>query len=128
MKPYAIFDRSEFPVITINFTGISESQSNFELYLNELEKNYTFQKEFSLIFELTKAPIPKLSYQLKQANWMKANEDNIKTYCRGVAYIIPSAIMRNVLKFIFNIQKNPVPFQVFSTLAEGKLWAAKCMA
>jgi hypothetical protein len=127
MKPYAIFDRSEFPIITINFTGTSENESNFELYLSELEKNYTFQKEFSLIFELTKAPIPKLNYQLKQANWMKANEDNIKTYCRGVAYIIPSSIMRNILKFIFSVQKNPVPFSVFSTLEEGKLWAAERM-
>lgn len=123
MNQYATFDRSEFPIITINFTGNSENDENFQDYLNGLEKNYTFEKQFSLIFELTKAPIPKVSYQLKQAHWMKANEDKIKTYCRGVAYIIPSAIMRNVLKFIFSIQKNPVPFKVFSTLEEGKVWA-----
>lgn len=127
MKTYATFDRSQFPLITINFTGESETKENFDAYLDELGNNYKFEKPFSLIFELTNAPIPKVSYQLKQANWMKINEENIKTYCRGVAYIIPSTIMRNVLKFIFSIQKNPVPFKVFSTLEEGKVWAKACM-
>lgn len=123
MKPYATFDRSQFPVITIYFTGESENKENFEEYLNELSHNYTFDKPFSLVFELTNAPLPKVGYQLKQAAWMKSNEDKIKTYCRGIAYVIPSPVMRNVLKFIFSVQKNPVPFEVFSAAGEGQKWA-----
>ncbi len=122
MDLYAEFDRSNFPLIIINFTGKSETNGNFQIYLDELGENYKRKEKFSLVFELTKAPIPKVSFQLKQANWMKENEPNIVKYCQGCAYIIPGLVMRNILKFIFSIQKNPVQFKVFSTIEEGKTW------
>lgn len=125
MNLYAQFDRSEFPVITINFTGEKETKENFELYLQELANNYDRKEKFALIFELTNAPLPNVKYQLKQASWMKENESLIKQYCYGVAYVIPGAVMRNVLKFIFSVQKNPVQFEVFSTYDEGKEWASE---
>ncbi|MEM8526165.1 MAG: STAS/SEC14 domain-containing protein [Bacteroidota bacterium] len=123
MQAYATFDRSQRPIITIHFTGAKETDENFQLYLQELDNNYAPKEQFALIFELSKAPLPNLKYQLQQAEWMQQNQDKIQTYCYGVAYIIPSMIMRNVLKFIFSVQKNPVPFKVFSTLAEGERWA-----
>ncbi|MFT6477446.1 MAG: hypothetical protein ACJAZY_001683 [Spirosomataceae bacterium] len=123
MNLYATFDRSEFPVISIHFTGEKETKENFQLYLDELRNNYERKEEFALIFELTNAPIPNVKYQLKQAAWMKENENLIKRYCRGVAYVIPGALMRNVLKFIFTVQQNPVEFKVFSTYAESQAWA-----
>ncbi|MEN0048625.1 MAG: STAS/SEC14 domain-containing protein [Bacteroidota bacterium] len=123
MKPYATFDRDQLPIITIHFTGEKENDENFQAYLQELENNYDRKEMFSLIFELTNAPLPKMKYQLQQAEWMKKNEEKIQTYCHGVAYVIPGLLMRNVLKFIFSVQKNPVPFKVFSTLEEGEVWA-----
>lgn len=123
MKPYATFDRSLFPIITISFTGEKESKENFEVYLQELGKNYETKEQFALVFELTKAPLPKIAYQLKQAAWMKDNEELIKKYCLGVAYVIPGLIMRNVLQFIFSVQQNPVEFKVFATYQEGLNWA-----
>ncbi|MFT7001948.1 MAG: hypothetical protein ACJAVW_002984, partial [Spirosomataceae bacterium] len=35
MNLYATFDRSEFPVISIHFTGEKETKENFQLYLDE---------------------------------------------------------------------------------------------
>ncbi|MEM1324773.1 MAG: STAS/SEC14 domain-containing protein [Bacteroidota bacterium] len=127
MSTYATFDRTQFPVITIHFTGAKETAANFQTYLEELEHNYERQEPFTLIFDLTKAGIPKMKYQLQQAEWMKSNETLIQTYCRGVAYVIPNLLLRGVLKFIFSVQANPVPFQVCSTLPEGKDWARQQM-
>lgn len=123
MELYARFDRSELPLISIYFTGEKETNDNFNLYLDELSKNYETKENFSLIFELSKAPVPNLKYQLKQANWMKENKDLIQTYCKGVAYVIPGKLLREVLKFIFKVQKNPVDFKVFSSYAAAKKWA-----
>jgi hypothetical protein len=127
MATYAEFDRTQFPIITIHFTGERETADNFQLYLQELDKNYERQEPFALIFNLTKAGIPNVKYQLQQAEWMKENETKIQTYCQGVAYVIPNLLLRGVLKFIFSVQANPVPFKVFSTLAEGQSWAATKM-
>jgi hypothetical protein len=123
MNLYATFDRTQLPIITITFTGEKETKENFELYLQELGNNYDSKEKFALVFELSKAPIPNVSYQLKQATWMKEHENLIQTYCLGVAYVIPSAVIRNVLKFVFSVQKNPVQFKVFSTYPEGEKWA-----
>lgn len=123
MQPYADIDRSEPPLISIYFSGAKETDQNFDVYLSELAKNYEPKVPFSLIFELSKAPIPQLKYQLKQAAWMKENKSLIQSYCNGVAYVIPSKLLRGVLKFIFSIQKNPVDFKVFSEYNIAQVWA-----
>jgi hypothetical protein len=58
-----------------------------------------------------------------QADWLKKNEGLMKTYCSGTAYVIANTLVRNVLKAIFAIQKQPVPFAIFSTLEEASSWA-----
>jgi hypothetical protein len=123
MNPYALFDRSGFPLITVTFTGERETPENFQAYLNGLLENYDRQEPFSLVFDASQAATPNPTYQLKQAQWMKAHEALIKAHCRGVAYVVPNPILRQVLKLIFRLQANPVPFQVFSSLDQGKNWA-----
>jgi len=123
MQPYADIDRSEPPLISIYFSGAKETDQNFDVYLSELTKTYEPKVPFSLIFELSKAPTPQLKYQLKQAAWMKENKSLIQSYCNGVAYVIPSKLLRGVLKFIFSIQKNPVDFKVFSEYNTARVWA-----
>jgi hypothetical protein len=123
MSTYASFDRSTFPLITITFTGEKETPESFEQYLDGLYQNYERQEPFSLVFDATKAPSPSLTYQQKQAAWMNKHKELIETYCRGVAYVIPNLILRNILKVIFGLQRNPAPFKVFSSVEEGKNWA-----
>jgi len=120
---YAQFDRNHFPLIVVRFTGEKETPENFKAYLEGLHANYDRQENFSLVFDASQAPTPNPSYQAKQAKWMKQHEDLIKTYCRGVAYVMPNGLLRGVLKMIFSLQKNPVPFKVFSNLEEGKKWS-----
>lgn len=123
MPSYATFDRTQRPLITIQFTGAKATDENFAEYLAELEENYAPEQPFALVFELSDAPVPSLKYQRQQADWMKANEDMISRYCQGTAYVIPGMIMRGVLKTIFSFQKQPAPYKVVATFEEGKEWA-----
>lgn len=123
MKPYATFDRTQFPLIQVTFTGEKETPENFTAYLEGLHQNYDRQAPFALVFDATDAPTPNPSYQKKQADWMKTHDELIRTYCRGVAYVVPGLVLRNVLKLIFKMQRNPVPFEVFGDLVEGRKWA-----
>ena len=123
MTNYADFDRSTFPLITVTFTGTKETPENFKSYLDGLLANYDRKEQFSLVFDASKASTPNPAYQQKQARWMKENESLIKTYCKGVAYVIPNPLLRGVLKFIFAVQKNPVPFKVVAKKEDGIQWA-----
>ena len=124
---YAIFNRSAFPLIVVSFTGENETPDNFKEYLNGLLKNYEAKKPFSLVFDATKASTPNIKYQKLQAMWMKEHDSLVKEYCRCVAYVVPSVLLRGVLKTIFRLQKNPVPFKVFSNLDDAKNWAREAI-
>ena len=123
MTAYASFDRSTFPIITVAFTGEKATPENFQVYLDGLRENYDREETFSLIFDATKATAPGASYQKQQANWMKENDELIRTYCKGIAYVIPNLIIRNILKLILGLQKDAVPSKVFSSKEEGLTWA-----
>ena len=125
MKNYAVIDSSKFPLINIVFTGNEATEKNFTLYLDELSQIYSKQTKIAVIFDATKAIIPGIKYQKLQAKWLKDNKEMMVSYCLGTAYIIPSLLIRNVLKAIFSIQKQPVDYTVCKNQVEAIDWANK---
>jgi len=123
MEPYARIDREQFPLVVVTFTGAKATDANFQQYLDELYANYERKQPFVLVFDATSATVPGISYQKQQAEWTSEHQDLIETYCLGIAYAIPNAVIRNVLKLILKIQRDPVPSKVFSNREEGIAWA-----
>lgn len=122
MNKYAIINKDSFPIAKIIFTGIDANDQNFESYLNEVKNIYEQGKQVALIFDATLAVFPALKYQIIQAKWLKENEQLMKANCEGTAYIIPKLVIRNVLKAIFKIQKQPVPYLICKTNMEAEIW------
>ena len=125
MKPYATIDESAFPLVTIRFTGAKSNDQNFQAYLQETKACYRHQKPLAIIFDATEATLPSLSHQKMQAQWLKDNENLMKSYCLGTAYVIPNGAVRAVLKMILSFQKQPVPYQVVKTRKEAQEWIQK---
>jgi len=123
MEQYARVDREQFPLVVVTFTGAKPTPTNFQQYLDELYANYAPKQPFVLVFDATSAKVPGITYQKKQAEWMREHQDLIQSYCLGIAYVMPSAVIRNVLKLIFKLQNDPVPSKVFSSREEGLAWA-----
>jgi hypothetical protein len=119
---YANFDISDLSLVRITFTGNKPTDESFNAYLDELESLYNQRKPLGIIFDATKAVAPKLSYQKLQAQWLNEHWLLIKNYCKGTAYVIPSAPIRLVLKMIFSFQNQPVPYKIFSKMEEAVEW------
>jgi hypothetical protein len=128
MKPYAIIDSSQKPVVSVTFTGERGSDENFQQYLEDLESCYVERKSIAIIFNASEAVIPKLTHQKKQALWISIHWKLIQTYCKGTAYVIPNRAIRAVLKMIFNLQHQPAPYQIFSNISEAESWVQHIMA
>lgn len=122
MEPYAIIDESSFPIVRIGFTGNKRTDENFQTYLDQTKACYRNEKRLSIIFDASKASIPSLSQQKMQASWLRENKDLMQHYCAGTAYIIPNAAIRAILKMIFSLQKQPVPYRIFETSEEAEDW------
>ena len=125
MINYATIDSSKYPLINVVFTGNEATGENFKYYLDELKEIYNKQNKIAIIFDATKAIIPGIIYQKMQAKWLKDNRELMVNYCAGTAYIMPSLIIRNVLKAIFTFQKQPVDYIVRKSEAEAKDWVNK---
>lgn len=122
-QAYTLFDDREFPVVIIRFTGNKPTEASFRDYLDNTYQLYDRKQELALIFDATHAPLPGYKYQKMQADWLKEHESLMKKHCRGTAYVISNALVRGVLKAIFALQKQPVPYVIVPSLDEAKNWA-----
>lgn len=119
---YAKVDATNFPMVNVAFTGEKANDTNFSLYLKELKEIYTEKEKIGIVFDARKAIIPGIAFQKMQATWLKENNQLMKDYCVGTAYVISNTIIRNVLKAIFAFQQQPVPYLVCGTLEEAEKW------
>ncbi len=119
---YVIFDRSEYPLIKMTFTGEAANDESFAAYLKGLKDNYKRKEKIALLFDASNAGLPSLKYQKQMARWMKSNDGLIKEYCIGIAYVVPQSMIRGALKMIFKFFNNPVPFEVCENEEEAKAW------
>lgn len=124
MDSYAHIDESGFPVIRIRFTGSKSTDENFQAYLDQNRACYRFGRKLAVIFDASQASVPSLSHQKMQADWLKSNQELMQHYCVGTAYIIPNGAIRAILKMIFSLQKQPVPYLVVKTEAEAEEWVS----
>ncbi|SDG92570.1 hypothetical protein [Psychroflexus sediminis] len=119
---YARVDQTAFPLITVTFTGEKSTNANFKAYLKELDDCYFAQQKLAIVFDASQAVVPRISHQILQANWLKENTSLMQDYCKGTAYVIPNKTIQWVLKMIFLLQKQPVPYEVFSTYKDAQVW------
>jgi hypothetical protein len=125
MEKYAEVDVSAFPVVKVVFTGASATAENFQVYLNEVQETYSSKQALAIVFDATKAVFPGLAFQKMQAKWLKDNEQLMKDYCKGTAYVIPNLVIRNVLSAIFAFQKQPITYKVCSNDNDADAWVRK---
>lgn len=120
---YAEFNASDWPIITVSFTGSLADESNFTEYLSCLDDLYISKERFVIIFDARNARFPGLKYQRLQANWIKENQAKIKRFCFSTVYVISNLVIRNALRLIFLIQEQPTPYQIVSNLEEAVEYA-----
>ena len=122
MNKYATIDSTQFPLILVRFTGEKATDENFPLYLQEVEAVYDRKNKIGILFDATEATLPGLKYQKMQAQWLKDNKSLMQNYCVGTAYVIPNLVIRNVLKAIFALQNQPVPYRICRDVSEAEEW------
>ena len=89
---------------------------------------YSRKKDLSIIFDARKATLPSLRHQKMQAKWLEENRDDLKTHCRGTAYVITKIAVRSILKMIFSITPQPVPYKIVSNMEDAENWCTEKLA
>jgi hypothetical protein len=119
----ASLDTSRFPLVIVSLSG-SFSDAAFDEYLQSLARASFERKEQSVVlFDATHAGMATATQRKKHASWMNANEEPIKEYVLGCAFVIRSSIIRGVLTAILWLHPLPSAYVVLEAFDEAENWA-----
>lgn len=115
-------DRKQQLVVVVRFhRGATEEE--FNAYLAEYTRIVETEPRFGAVFVTAPSvPMPPPRQVRQQAAFMKDYRAMIEQRLVGVAFALPSPLMRGVLRGILMIQPMPCPHTVLGTEAEGVAW------
>ena len=116
-------EQDYLPVIRVAHNGAT-SDEDFERHLKTLRDSMYAANagQRLLVIDATHSAATPATQRRMQADWMKEHADRIRKYTVGVAFVIPSGLIRGMLTAIFWIQPLPSPHEVCSTLEQALAW------
>ena len=115
-------DQSQDLLVVIRFNR-APTDDEFRQYLSDYARVLERPTRFGAVFVTAPdMPMTPPRHARLQAEFMKNNRDKIAERVVGVAFSLPSPLMRGVLRGILMIQPMPCPHTVVATESEGVSW------
>lgn len=125
--PVAI-DVSDWPLIVVRSSTV-ESDQEMSAFCAEYNRLLRKKAEpFVQIADLRQVKTLSPSRRKILTDSMKDNEDFTREYCRGVALVFDSAVMRHMLTAILWLKRPPYPHRVFNSMVDAKVWGHSQLA
>ncbi len=122
-----VFEEADWPIVTLRIRGGLTPDE--ETLFTQRSVDYPLRRSpYIAIVDLLEASTPSARFVRLQASQMKRRERELAAYCRGVAFVIRSTMIRGALRAIFHFQELPCPHKVVRTTPEALAWAATRMA
>jgi len=122
MTPSVEIDRSQPLLVVVRFLR-GPTDDEFRQYLADYTQVLETEPRFGAVFATasTMPMTPPRQVRL-QAKFMKSYGELIEKRVVGIAFALPSPLMRGVLRGVLMIQPIPCPHTVVGTEAEGVAW------
>jgi hypothetical protein len=98
-----------WPLIYVTFQGSSDGPL-FERYLEDLTRAVRLHSgPRVIVMDATACSYVSASARKKQADWMRAHEQETREFTLGIAFILPSSLLRGALTAILWLQPLTCP-------------------
>ncbi len=122
MTPPIEIDRSQSLLVVVRFHR-GPTDDEFRQYIADYVQVLDKEPRFGAVFVTTPAmPMTPPRHVRLQAQFMKNYREKIEQRVVGVAFSLPSPLMRGVLRGVLMIQPMPCQHTVVGTEAEGVAW------
>jgi hypothetical protein len=122
MTPSVEIDRSQPLLVVVRFLR-GTTDDEFRQYLADYTQVLEAEPRFGAVFVTAPAmPMTPPRQVRLQARFMKSYREMIEQRVVGIAFALPSPLMRGVLRGVLMIQPMPCPHAVVGTEAEGVAW------
>lgn len=122
MKDSIVIQDSLAPVYIVTFTGKVEDHE-FRAHLVALSQLIERVGSRALVYDARLAQPAPASQRHMQAEWMKRYEAEIRRGTAGIAFVVPSALVRGALTAVLWLQPLPCPHMVTANFEGGFRWA-----
>ena len=120
--PAIEIDRSQPLVVVVRFHR-GPTDREFEQYLSDYRQVLEAETRFGAVYATSpNMPLTPPKQVRLQARFMKEHRSSMAERVVGVAFSLPSPLMRSVLRGILMIQPMPCPHTVVATEPEGVSW------
>lgn len=99
------------------------TDAEFEEQLAFLDRLLQQGRRFGLVVDTHHQRMMPIAQVRRQAVHLQASTELARRWCAGVALVIPSAVIRGVLKVVMGIAPMPVRYGLFEREAEAVAWA-----
>jgi hypothetical protein len=117
-------DDSRWPLVMFIAKG-SLSESQFDSYLGLYSRILSRGERYVAIFDAREAKPMDVQLVKRQARWIDENAEALVRCNVGIAFVIPSPMIRGVFKAILWIRPMPQPYVVLNTMQEAADWASR---
>lgn len=126
MQPlYRVID--EFDPLRVLVQVSPTSDDNLRAHLDdqlaEMRANRARGKRNVVVIDASLGLRPTPTQRKLQADWINEHRELLAASCLGIAFVIPSPLVRGALTAIFWVAQLPIPHTVHATLASAIDWA-----
>lgn len=131
MQPlYRVID--EFDPLRVLVQISETTDENLRAYLDEqaaeMRSNRQQGRKTVVVIDASVGMRPTPTQRKMQADWITEHKDLLAASCLGIAFVIPSPLVRGALTAIFWVAQMPIPHTVHGTLSAAIEWAGKQLA
>ena len=114
-------DESAWPLVRVRYHA-KPTIEELDESLERLDAMYQRDGWRVLIIEVDAGVTLDAALRRRQADWMTRQRATIQRGCAGIAFVLPSRLLRGMLTAILWIQPLPAPHRVVGTTEEAETW------
>lgn len=111
---FAVFDRTNFPIVKVKFNEGPNSDEEFDDFLNQWTQLYEERNDFTFLFETMDMRNPHIKYAIKMSQFIKRLKNNDHQYLQKSIILINNNKIKYLLDFIFMIQSPVAPIYIYN--------------
>ena len=120
---YAL-DSSGWPIVQFKFIG-RLTQLETDRYFADGDALVTGRRPYVCIMDGTVMLTPDVDFVRRQARWIHEHRQEMLQVNRGIAFVMPSALVRGLVRAVMHFQEMPVPHASFADLESALAWGQK---
>jgi hypothetical protein len=115
-------DASGWPIAHFKFIGRLDD-AEIERYFHDSDSLVAGSREYACVMDGTSMLVPEAEFVKRQALWIREHSDGMRRLNHGIAFVMPSALIRGLVRAVMYFQAIPVPYDMFNESGSALAWA-----